>query len=99
MEVERDRALLQITQMQEGYSYLVEQHDQLETALREQREQFQAEIAALKKSLQFFQSETGRWRWAAASSHTKIQSVMHILAGTADVLRAPDGDATPDAVL
>ncbi|KAJ7488710.1 hypothetical protein B0H11DRAFT_1912862 [Mycena galericulata] len=42
-------------------------------------------------SLRFFQGETGRWRWAAASAHTKIQSFARELLAAAMVLRFPDG--------
>jgi len=73
--------------------------------MEDQRDQTQAECARLQAecarlqaklretqtALKFFQKETGRWRWAAASTHTKIQAFLRDLGTAAMVLRFPDG--------
>ncbi|KAJ7182642.1 hypothetical protein C8R43DRAFT_940767 [Mycena crocata] len=51
----------------------------------------QAKLRETEVSLRFFQRETGRWRWAAASMHTKIQGFLRELGAAAMVLRFPDG--------
>ncbi|KAJ7729485.1 hypothetical protein B0H14DRAFT_2999733 [Mycena olivaceomarginata] len=58
----------------------------------EERDVAQADCARLRaESLEFFQRETGQWRWAAASSCTKIERVLRELGEAATVLAFPDG--------
>lgn len=59
--------------------------------LRTELAQAQAKLRETQTSLKFFQKETGRWRWAAASAHTKIQAFLRDLGAAAMVLRFPDG--------
>lgn len=59
--------------------------------LRAECVRLQAKLTETERSLEFFQRETGRWRWAAASSRTKIERVLRELGEAATVLAFPDG--------
>ncbi|KAJ7814412.1 hypothetical protein B0H14DRAFT_1419305 [Mycena olivaceomarginata] len=59
--------------------------------LRAECVRLQAKLTETERSLKFFQRETGRWRWAAASSRTKIERVLRELGEAATVLAFPDG--------
>ncbi|KAJ6578547.1 hypothetical protein B0H19DRAFT_1371297 [Mycena capillaripes] len=64
--------------------------------LRGEKEKIVQELRQCKRSLTFFQKETGRWRWAAANADTRVRTVLREfraalgkLADAADVLSHP----------
>jgi uncharacterized protein (DUF3084 family) len=64
--------------------------------LRSEKDKIVQELSQCKRSLTFFQKETGRWRWAAANADTRVRTVLREfqaalgkLADAADVLSHP----------
>ncbi|KAJ7104567.1 hypothetical protein C8R43DRAFT_1141000 [Mycena crocata] len=82
MEVERDNAQEEAAEL----------HKEC-ISLREENAKLKAELDQYKRSLKFFQKETGRWRWAAAHAHTRIQTAMRefrgAMEGASEALRHP----------
>lgn len=47
--------------------------------LREECKRLRQELDQHRVSLAFFTGETGRWRWAAANAHTRLETAMRCL--------------------
>jgi hypothetical protein len=64
--------------------------------LQNEHDKTSEQLRQCKLALTFFQKETGRWRWAAANAHTRMQSAVRdfqttlgTLAAVSDELRNP----------
>ncbi|KAJ7836515.1 hypothetical protein B0H13DRAFT_1913007 [Mycena leptocephala] len=64
--------------------------------LQNEHDKTSEQLRQCKLALTFFQKETGRWRWAAANAHTRMQSAVRdfqttlgTLATVSDKLRNP----------